>query len=65
MESSPSAKPASTVFVNKNVNKEEAMAGLDLLNKHEQAMRRYDQKRAAMDKRGKVRPEWNSNTSAN
>ncbi len=34
------AKP-STLIVNKNVDREEALAGIELLNKHNEAMKRY------------------------
>jgi len=37
-----SGKP-STLIVNPNIDKEEAMAGIALLNKHEQAMKRYEE----------------------
>ena len=40
--SNAGTKPPTTLLVNKEVNREEAMAGLALLDKHEQAMKRYD-----------------------
>ena len=53
------AKPT-TLIVNKNVDREEALAGIALLNKHEQAMRRYEHKANSSDyfaKKG-LKPEW-------
>ena len=58
----------STIFVSKNADTDEALAGLDLLNKHEQALKRYDMNKkigtSSFDKFGKIKPEWkNSQTS--
>ena len=50
----------SSLLVNKHVDREEAMAGLALLNKHEQAMKRYEGKVAYRDQFNKmqVKSQW-------
>ena len=40
---STKAQKPSTLLVNKDVDRETAMAGIALLNKHEQAMKRYEE----------------------
>lgn len=52
-----------TMMVNKDVDQKEALAGIALLNKHEQAMRRYEGKSSQDFKKG-LKPEWKSSARA-
>ena len=62
-KSSASGKPPTTLLVNKDVNKDEAMAGIALLDKHEQAMKRYEaQYEAKKNASYKPKAEWNRST---
>ena len=73
MFSAKSAKSA-TLLVNKDVDREEALAGIALLNKHEQAMKRYEgaggntknSATSSADYYTKashgIKPDWNNST---
>ena len=69
--STKSAKPA-TLLANKNVDREEALAGIALLSKHEQAMKRYEgatnkvasANDSSADYYAKKKPTWNGSTNS-
>lgn len=52
------------MWINKDVSQEEAIAGIALLNKHEEAMKRYQNKVNTSDyfAKNKIKPEWNKTT---
>lgn len=62
--STKNGQPSSVLIVNKEVDREEAMAGIALLNKHEQAMKRYQGagKNSDYYSKKKMKPDWNAQT---